>query len=251
MQGQSRVCVGMVLALLSVGSSAEAFWSNSSGGKHYGSASAACKVMIDPGTAFTFSHTEPKPGDPNIAYCFSKPKDGKGDPSYVGVLFQEEDTATTNLSRGNLGERLATECLADGGHSVIFAKPEIEGTNQGGIDIVTMKNGTVYFIDNKALTRSGNVSSVSALTTNFPQNKQAVLDDLASQLAKPDLTEMERVTLSGAKGAIESGAYVKAVTNANLAPDDKITAGVTNKLAQQGIQFIDVYKNQEGEGCRK
>ncbi len=250
---QFRTCLRLtvILSTLSLGSVAEASWGNSSGGAHYGSAAAACKAMIDHGGAYTFSHTEGKPGDASIAYCFSKPKEGKGEPSYIGVLSQEEDTAPTNLSRGNLGERLATECLADGDHTIIFAKPEIEGTNQGGIDIVTMKNGTVYFIDNKALTRSGNVSSVTALTTNFPQNKQAVLNDLSAQLAKPEITDMERSDLSSAKSAIESGKFVKAVTNANLSPDDKILSGVTDKLAKQGIQFIDVYKNQEGEGCRK
>lgn len=239
----------LVMSVLVV--DARASWSNSSGGTHYGSAAAACKAMIGSGGAFTFSHTESKPGDTTIGYCFSKPRDGKGEPSYVGLLFQEEDVTTTNLARGNLGERLATECLADGGHAVIFAKPEIEGTNQGGIDIVTMKNGTVYFIDNKALTKSGNVSSVTALTTNFSQNKQSVLDSLVTQLAKPEITDMERSTLGSAKVAIEGGNYVKAVTNANLAPDDKIPTGVTANLAKQGIQFIDVHANQEGAGCRK
>ena len=49
-------------------------------------------------------------------------------------------------------------------------KPIILGTNQGGIDFVTIRNGVVHLVDNKALTRSGNVASVSSLTTNFPKN---------------------------------------------------------------------------------
>lgn len=92
-----RACVRVVVVLgvLGGGAMAEASWSNSSGGTHYGSASAACKAMIEPGSAYIFSHTEPKPGDASIAYCFSKPKDGKGDPSYIGALFQEEEAVAS------------------------------------------------------------------------------------------------------------------------------------------------------------
>ena len=89
--------------------------------------------------------------------------------------FAESDTPDTSgpyqttqrLARGNLGERAATEALARDGHQILHYKPEITGTNQGGIDMVTMRNGIVYLVDNKALSKGGNVSSVSALTTNF------------------------------------------------------------------------------------
>src|SRR5207249_3020292 len=43
------------------------------------------------------------------------------------------------LARGNLGEKLATDALAKDGHTILDYKPDIAGTNQGGIDIVTMK----------------------------------------------------------------------------------------------------------------
>jgi hypothetical protein len=71
------------------------------------------------------------------------------------------------LARGNLGERLASDALAADGYDILAYKPDIIGTNQGGIDIVAMRGDDLYLVDNKALTRSGNVSSVSALTDNF------------------------------------------------------------------------------------
>lgn len=59
--------------------------------------------MIDPGSAYAFSHTDPKPGDPNYAYCYSKPKDGKGAPSYVGVLSQDEEPVEPVVESGEKG----------------------------------------------------------------------------------------------------------------------------------------------------
>jgi hypothetical protein len=76
--------------LIGLSHSSHAGWTNSSGGQH-GSADAACKAMIDPGSAYQFSHTEPKPGDPTIAYCFDKPKEGKGAPNYIGALYKDEE----------------------------------------------------------------------------------------------------------------------------------------------------------------
>ena len=83
----------VLIALVVFGTveSVQASWSNSSGGGPYGNSTAACKAMIDPGSAYVFSHVEPKPGDPSYAYCYSKPRDGKGEPSYLGVLSKEED----------------------------------------------------------------------------------------------------------------------------------------------------------------
>lgn len=152
-------------------------------------------------------------------------------------LFQ----TTQRLIRGNLGERLAADALAHDGHVIISYKPSIMGTNQGGIDIVTFRNGTVYLIDNKALTRAGNISSVSALTTNLTQNIAGVRAELTTLLADAARSQPERVILRDALSALDQGRYVKAVTNANVARDTQILSGVTANLSNQGIQFINVF----------
>ena len=150
---------------------------------------------------------------------------------------------TQRLARGNLGERLATDALVADGHTIIFFKPDIQGTNQGGIDIVTLRDGQVFFVDNKALTRSGNVSSVSALTTNLGQNVQAVRADLRTSLARSDLSQAERQVFQEALSAIDAGRVRCAVTNANLTRDDRVLSGVTEGLEGQGIEFIDVFRS--------
>jgi hypothetical protein len=145
------------------------------------------------------------------------------------------------LARGNLGERLASDALAADGYDILAYKPDVIGTNQGGIDIVAMRGDDLYLVDNKALTRSGNVSSVSALTDNFGQNLDAVRDDLASALASGGRSAAETDMLQRAVDAIDSGRVVRAVTNANVAPDSKLVSGVSGRLAQDGIVFIDVF----------
>jgi len=160
---------------------------------------------------------------------------------HTGSEVAEEFSTSQKLIRGNLGERLAAESLAVDGHRILSYKPSILGTNQGGIDIVTIQNGVVYLIDNKALTRSGNVSSVSALTTNFSQNLVAVRNELGEALMNPSIPANERNLFRQAIDALESGNYVRAVTNANFTPDDRILSGVTEKLQKEGIEFIDVF----------
>lgn len=107
--------------------------------------------------------------------------------------------------------------------------------------MVTIKDGVVHFIDNKALTRTGNVSSVSALTTNFAKNKDTVLAELKDQLAKGGTKEQMDV-LQNAVTAIEKGNFKKVVTNANLTKDDAILSGVSQGLRDEGFEFIDVFK---------
>jgi hypothetical protein len=145
------------------------------------------------------------------------------------------------LARGNLGERLAADALAAEGFDVLSYKPDVVGTNQGGIDIVAMHGDDLYLVDNKALTRSGNVSSVTALTDNFAQNLDTVRDDLGSALAAGGRSPAETEMLQRAVDAIDAGRVVRAVTNANVAPDSSILTGVTDRLAQDGITFIDVF----------
>lgn len=156
---------------------------------------------------------------------------GKGEGAYE---------TTSRLKRGNLGEKLAADSLAADGHTVLSYKPGIAGTNQGGIDMVTLKGDTVYFVDNKALTRGGNVSSVSALTTNFSKNKEAVLKELELALSKAP-SEGERSVLNRAIEAIKGNRFKKVVTNANLTKDSAILTGVTQRLRDQGIEFINVF----------
>lgn len=163
-----------------------------------------------------------------------------------GATFNANDTSglfqtTQRLIRGNLGERLAADALAKDGHVIISFKPSVMGTNQGGIDIVTYRNGVLYLIDNKALTRSGNVASVSALTTNLNQNVAAVDRELVAALADPARSAIERQILNDSLDALRHGRYVKAVTNANVARDTQILSGVTSSLNSQGIQFINVF----------
>lgn len=170
------------------------------------------------------------------------PVDEAFERTFRGGTDEGEYVTTTALKRGNFGERTATEALAAMGHSIIDFKPDIRGTNQGGIDMVTMRDGIVYFVDNKALTRSGKVSSVSALTTNFQQNLRTARRDIFRRLSSHGTIPEQRRVLKQALEAIDNGHYRRVVTNANLTPDAKILSDVTQALKDQRIGFIDVMK---------
>ncbi len=150
-------------------------------------------------------------------------------------------STTPQLARGNLGERLAAEALARDGHQILSYKPSILGTNQGGIDIVTIRNGVVHLIDNKALSRGGNVSSVSALTTNFGRNLTTVQNEITAMLVDTTRSVSERQLLQQALDALNSGNFVRVVTNANITRNTQILSGVTQQLSVQGIRFLDVF----------
>ena len=70
---------------------------------------------------------------------------------------------TSNLGKGLAGEKLAADALARAGHTIVDMKPELKGANQPGFDMLTMKDGIVYFVDNKAHQTSGLIRHVSAL----------------------------------------------------------------------------------------
>lgn len=243
---RSTPLLALALALACAALPAHASWGNSAGGGFYGSPEAACKAMLDPGAFYVFSHAKVKPGDPKIYHCFEKPKDGSSSPIYYGWASHSDEPTTENLKKGNLGERLATDCLAADGHDIIFFKPQIEGTNQGGIDIVTYKNHTVYFIDNKALLKTGNVSSVSALTTNFEKNKKAFIDIWRPKSQDFSLPQQERLMYLKLLGQTTTGHFVKVVTNASLAPNELIKRDVSSTLSKQGIRFMNVHHKN---GC--
>jgi hypothetical protein len=106
--------------------------------------------------------------------------------------------------------------------------------------MVTRHNGVLRFVDNKALTRSGNVSSVSALTANFAQNLARTRAEFAQIAADPSRPPAERAIYRLAVNDIDSGNYVRVVTNANVSPDNQVPTGVTQNLTNQGIRFINV-----------
>jgi len=174
------------------------------------------------------------------------------DESFKATEDSADKAAAPHLARGNFGEKIAADTLVSEGHCIVSYKPSISGTNQGGIDIVTIKDGVVYFVDNKALTRSGNVSSVTALTTNFAKNKEAVLNEVRA-LLKTNISQDEKQILEQTIKSIESGNYKRVVTNANLVPDTKLVGnkliepfltGISSKLQSQGIEFKDVFAKQ-------
>lgn len=48
--------------------------------------------------------------------------------------------------------------------------------------------------------------------------------------------------LTEALEALDAGRVRMVVTNANWTPDDKILTGVTDRLAEQGVEFINVFE---------
>lgn len=153
---------------------------------------------------------------------------------------------TKNLAKGNAGERLATESLAADGHTVLAYKPDIIGTNRGGIDMVTTKDGKLYLIDNKAFQAPGNVRNVSSLTTNLKQNVDAIKDQFTQFAADQSRPAVERKMYTEAVTQLTNGDYVKVVTNASMtAADGQMKTAVSKALGDQGIKFVDVYPGKK------
>ncbi len=159
-----------------------------------------------------------------------------------GTGVSNEYATTYRLKQGNFGERMATDALAQDGHDIMYAKPDIKGTNQGGIDIVTMKDGVLYAVDNKAFTTGKNVSSVSALDKNFEQNIAAIRSEFAGHAADPANSELARQKFTQAVEAIDKGNVQKMVTTAAFAEDGKMSVGITSKLENKDFTFHDVTK---------
>jgi hypothetical protein len=150
---------------------------------------------------------------------------------------------TPQLMRGNLGERLATEALAALGHQILMYKPDIRGTSMPGIDTVTIHNGQVWLVDNKALSRGGNIYSVSALTRNLNRNIATVDAQLAGMASDPNRTATERQLAQQALTQLRAGNYVRAVTNANVARPSNVPKGVDSRLQKRGIRFVDLFRS--------
>jgi hypothetical protein len=149
---------------------------------------------------------------------------------------------THQLMRGNLGERLATEALAAMGHQILGYKPDISGTSRPGIDIVSLHNGRVWLIDNKAYSRGGTIRGVSALTKNFRRNLAQVRGELASAALDGRRSPGERGLLQRALQNLNTGNYIRAVTNANVSRQNRIPAGLHPRLQRKGIVFLDVFR---------
>jgi hypothetical protein len=158
--------------------------------------------------------------------------------------------------RGNFGERTAAEALAAMGYSILDYKPDIGGTTRPGIDIVAMKRDEqnrdmLYLIDNKALSRDGNVNSVSALTSSLEDTKERegnltrvrrALEEMADEATRSaQQVEIARRALA----AMDDGRIALAVTNANLARDERILEDVSDRLKKQhDVEFIDVMRGK-------
>lgn len=149
---------------------------------------------------------------------------------------------TKNLAKGNLGERMAAESLATDGHTILLYKPDIRGTNQGGIDLLTLKDGKVYFFDNKAYSAPKNIGEVTALRRNFTKNRSTVLAQLELMRNQAHRSPEEIATISQAIDAINSGNFEKVVTNAALVDTDVVPRDISGKLKREGILFIDLMR---------
>lgn len=153
-------------------------------------------------------------------------------------------------ARGNTGEVLATDYLIHNGYEIASYKPDIRETTKPGIDIVALKynNETnkhdLYAIDNKALSRDGNVNTVSALTDNLKVNIEKVRQQFEEIRKNTNTSEAEKITAERVLQAIEEERIILVVTNANIAQDSKILKGVTENLSRKNIKFIDVFKEE-------
>ncbi len=147
---------------------------------------------------------------------------------------------TQRLAKGLGGEKTAIEALASDRHQVLWYKPDISGTNQGGVDAVTMKDGQLYLLDNKAYGSSRNISSVPALLRNFYGNYDNTLAQLREYADDPARPTSERQLYQDAADKLANGDYVRAVTNANPTAKYDWPTDITDRLKQQGIQFINV-----------
>ena len=156
----------------------------------------------------------------------------------------ETDTAS-RLRRGNLGEREAAEALAANGFDVLEYKPALKETNKPGIDMVALKDDHLYLVDNKALTRAGDVYSVSALTTNIARNLDDVRKTMAERAADVTRSQDERQRFQAALDAIDARRVILAVTNANVASDQQLLSDVSDRLKAAGLRFIDVMRTSD------
>lgn len=152
-------------------------------------------------------------------------------------------------ARAHVGERLAADALAANGHEILYMPTRVKETLARGIDLITMKDGIVYFIDNKAyrLADKEILYDVTALRKNYDYNLDRAIVMFGEELAGPFAKQyMEALT------AVTRGRVIKAVTNANalFEPERKLLKDVSAQLASEGIQMIDLRKLESSPVCR-
>jgi hypothetical protein len=179
-------------------------------------------------------------------------------------------------AQGFIGERIAAETLVSRGHTLLSDLPAhpSDTVHPGGFDIVTIKDGWVHVIDNKAYdVRQGasreELREVSAFSPRRyqlnlhgdPDRTQPVTDvkdglkPFLQQKLRSDPNNPAAATWRAALDAIDNNRVVKAVTNARIyAPTREIRnedgttrvenrailSSVSARLGAQGVQFIDV-----------
>lgn len=148
---------------------------------------------------------------------------------------------TAALIRGNEGERLMQWALASDNQAILWAKSEIMGTNQGGVDIIAMKLGAedpLNLIDNKAFQSGRNISSVPALTTNLDLGEvRAILQ----QGLDNSVADLERQVWQLAIQKFDAGNINLVVSNAGRTIDSLIPPGITARLQQQELTFLNAF----------
>jgi len=101
-----------------------------------------------------------------------------------------------------------------------------------------MKDGVVWLIDNKAVQTAKNISSVSALTTNLARNVAEVRAALTGMLERAASLQ-ERQLLQQALRSLDSGNYIKAISNATV-DTTQVARDISGALKRQGFRFIDL-----------
>lgn len=149
-----------------------------------------------------------------------------------------------NIIQGYLGELFAQHVLFSQGHDILLSNTRLAQTTQSGFDFVTMKDGELYVIDNKAESGSGNVSGATALTDNYQQNIVEARSELWALANDAEVPAATREKAKAAVAAIDRGEVRKAITAAHVGDPDELRSGVTSTLESADIEFIDVLRTE-------
>ena len=103
--------------------------------------------------------------------------------------------------RGLVGEDLAASAAAAEGQIIAWFKPHAVNTN--GFDLVTIgSGGTVCLIDNKAFSRTGNLTEVTALRRALDANVERLTKEMAEARDKNSRPTSQMVTSTSASSTI-------------------------------------------------
>jgi hypothetical protein len=104
-----------------------------------------------------------------------------------------------------------------------------------------MRSGALHIVDNKALQRSGNVSSATAITRNLLTNLRSARDEVAAM--DPRIFNQRNkvlVLLRRTIRALESGEPLPGRVSLIVTNFYGRSTGVTERLRRQGVRFVDV-----------